>query len=82
MRDRDIDLHGQPYNVNFNRARRTERDLSEMLGIAKGMLADGIVNDAEAAFLDEWVCNHPDSTDKWPISLILTGSLNISATGA
>jgi hypothetical protein len=46
-----LDPHGQPLSGDLNRARRTERDLSEMLGLAKGMLADGIVNDEEARFL-------------------------------
>lgn len=67
-----LDPHGQPYNVWFNAARRTERDLSEMLGLAKGMLADGVVNDAEAQYLREWGATHPDASDKWPCSLILT----------
>src|SRR5690349_655043 len=42
-----IDPHSQSLNTAFNRARRAERDLSEMLGLAKGMLADGIVNEFE-----------------------------------
>jgi len=70
--DRDRDPHGQPYNVSFNRARRTERDLSELLGVAKGMLADGVVNEDEAKYLAAWTSNHPDATDKWPVSLILS----------
>ena len=31
------DPHGQPLNLRFNRARRAERDLSEMLGLVKGV---------------------------------------------
>ena len=64
------DPHGQPYNVAFNRARRTERDLSEMLGIAKGMLSDGEVTEEEARYLREWGINHPDALDQWPLNLI------------
>lgn len=65
-----LDPHGQPYNALFNRARRTERDLSEMLGLAKGMLSDGVVVEAEARYLHEWGVNHPDALDRWPNSLI------------
>ena len=35
------------------------------------MLADGLVNDDEAKYLAAWTSNHPDATDKWPVSLIL-----------
>jgi NAD-dependent DNA ligase len=67
---RDLDPHGQPYSVQFNRARRTERDLSELLGLAKGMLADGAVDPAEAEFLRNWGRNHPDALAQWPTDLI------------
>ncbi len=65
-----LDPHGQPYNVLFNRAGRTERDLSEMLGLAKGMLADGIVNADEAHYLHDWGANHPDALERWPANRI------------
>jgi hypothetical protein len=67
-----LDPHGQPYNVLFNRARRTERDLAEMLGIAKGMVCDGIVNADEARYLRDWGKNHPDALEQWPINLIFS----------
>ncbi len=67
-----MDPHGQPFNVQFNHARRCERDLSEMLGIAKGMLADGVVNDAEAVYLAQWGQNHPDALTCWPMNLIFS----------
>jgi hypothetical protein len=64
------DPHGQPYNVLFNRAGRTERDLSEMLGLAKGMLADGVFNEDEAGYLHDWARNHPDALERWPVNVI------------
>lgn len=66
------DPHGQPYDVLFNRGRRTERDLSELLGLAKGMLSDGVVNEAEANFLRIWGANHPDALAVWPTNLIFS----------
>jgi hypothetical protein len=68
--DAPLDPHGQPYNVLLNRAHRTERDLSEMLGLAKGMLADGVVNSEEADYLRDWGTNHPDALDRWPVKPI------------
>jgi hypothetical protein len=68
----DLDPHGQPYNLYFNAARRTERDLSELLGIAKGFLADGLVTEGEARFLRDWAATHPDATNQWPVNIIHT----------
>lgn len=79
--DAPLDPHGQPYEVLFNRARRTERDLSEMLGIAKGMLADGVVTDGEAEFLRAWGANHPDALAQWPLSLIFSRLQGFFADG-
>jgi hypothetical protein len=66
----EIDPHGQPYNVRFNRARRAERDLSELLGLAKGVLADGVVNEPEAEFIRQWVETHPDAAEQWPVNVL------------
>jgi len=65
-----FDPHGQPYQVLFNRAGRTERDLSELLGLAKGMLVDGVVTTEEATYLRAWCVNHPDAIDHWPANQI------------
>jgi NAD-dependent DNA ligase len=65
-----LDPHGQPFNVRFNAARRAERDLSEMLGLVKGLLADGVVTDTEAGMLTNWVAHHPDAVEQWPVSAL------------
>ncbi|MFY9271023.1 MAG: BRCT domain-containing protein [Candidatus Manganitrophaceae bacterium] len=51
-------------------ARRAERDLSELLGLAKGLLADGEVTEREAAMVREWVEAHPDAVEQWPVSIL------------
>ena len=66
----NLDPHGQPFNVRFNRARRAERDLSEMLGLVKGVLADGVVSDSEAEHLRNWTHHHPDATEQWPVNVL------------
>ena len=63
-RSAPLDPHGQPVSGLVNRKRRVERDLSELLGLAKGMLADGVVNDKEAEYLVKWGLNHPDGLDQ------------------
>ncbi len=76
-----LDAHGQPLNDRFNAARRHERDISELLGMAKGMLADGVVNDAEADFLRTWGTNHPEAMSKWPASLVFSRLQQLYADG-
>ena len=53
----------------FNRAPH-ERDLSEMLGLAKGMLCDNVFNADEARYLLDWGTNHPDALERWPLRLV------------
>jgi hypothetical protein len=66
------DAYGQPDTVELARAARTERDLAELLGIAKGMLSDGVVNDDEAHYMRDWGTTHPEALDRWPINLIFS----------
>ena len=68
----EIDPHGQPFNVKFNRARRAERDLCELLGLARGLLADGVVTADEATLLHEWVARHEDALDHWAVRTVHT----------
>ena len=67
-----LDEHGQPLSGFVNRRMRIERDTSELLGVVKGMLCDGVVNDMEASYLRSWSLNHPDAVTQWPTSLIFT----------
>ena len=66
----ELDDHGQPINLNYNVARRRDRDVSEMLGLVKGMIADGVVTADEARFLKDWGANHPDVLVHWPARVI------------
>src|SRR5688500_15929067 len=80
MRD-DLDAHGQPLNKAFNRARRSDRAVHEMLGIAKGMIIDGVVTGDEAAFLSHWVRANPDCVACWPGDALAARLRRIYADG-
>lgn len=67
-----LDEHGQPISGFLNLKRRTERDISELLGLAKAMLCDGVISDEEASYLNAWGSNHPDAVCQWPTGLIFT----------
>lgn len=65
-----LDDQGQPYALGLNQQRRMTRDICELLGLAKGMLIDGIMSDEEVHFLRAWVDRHPDAATTWPASAI------------
>jgi hypothetical protein len=64
MNMKGMDRDHQPVNRFFNRKQRIDRDLDELIGITKGLVADDIVTQSEAEFLLGWlrrnaeVCNH------------------------
>ena len=77
----DYDEHGQPSNPVYHAARRTLRDASELLGIAKGVLADGSVNDNEAKFFAQYVASHPEIDGDPVLRLLATRVRHIFADG-
>ena len=76
-----LDPHGQPMSTAFNRKMRRERDITELLGIAKGVLADGVVVDDEVRFLNQWAINHPDGLNEFPVNLIFSRLAHIYSDG-
>lgn len=61
---------GQPKSDRFNRSRRSARDVDELLGICKGLVADGKVSEAEAKFLGDWLRLSREARDEWPGDLL------------
>ena len=51
-------------------ARLADRDVNELLGICKGVLADNIVNEAELRFISHWIMSHPTLRSSWPCQQI------------
>ncbi|MEM1213048.1 MAG: hypothetical protein AAGI68_12220 [Planctomycetota bacterium] len=44
----DHDAHGQPVTPRFNAARLADSALDELLGLARGLVADNHISQAEA----------------------------------
>ncbi len=65
-----VDPDGQPWNLMFNRARREERSIDELLGLCKGILADGRLVQAEAEFLADWLRTNWERADAWPVNVL------------
>src|ERR1700752_4548484 len=53
------------YNV-FGRDRISVRQIDELIGIARGLCADGVLNDAEVEFLQKWLVVNAD-VSKQPV---------------
>lgn len=58
--------------AEFRAKARQERTIDELLGICKGIIADGQVCEQEAAFLVTWLNeNACMACDKWPMTVLL-----------
>lgn len=66
----ELDDHGQPYNRLYNRARLTDRSIDELLGLCRGIIADGAVNIEEARFLTQWMEANREAANQWPANVL------------
>lgn len=66
----EIDAHGQPIIRAYSCKQRRDRTLDELLGLAKGMAADGVINQLEAEFLQKWLIKNSDLNATWPVNII------------
>ena len=53
----------------YNSRRLEDRAVTELIGIAKGMIADGIINEQEANFLVHWL-EQNSALSVWPFDVI------------
>lgn len=58
-------------NFRFARSRVTDRQVDELLGIIKGVLADGEVSQTEAEFVLSWLHTNRECCERWPASDLL-----------
>ncbi|WP_316978823.1 BRCT domain-containing protein [Shumkonia mesophila] len=59
----------------FNRARIQDRQIDELIGLAHGIVADGVVSQAEAEHLQKWLVAHRNALDN-PVILPLYERVN------
>ena len=53
-----------------NALRIQDRLIDELIGISRGIIADGVVEESEAIFLGQWIENHREVSDKWPVNVV------------
>lgn len=50
-----LDEHGQPLIRKYSAKRLNDRAIDELIGLSRGIIADEIVNQSEAKFLQSWM---------------------------
>jgi NAD-dependent DNA ligase len=59
-----LDGHGQPV-IRYGAKRIQDRDMDELIGICRGIIADEVVVEQEARFLLRWLNKRRESIDTW-----------------
>lgn len=67
-----VDTDAQPINRSFSSARINDRKIDELIGLCRGVLADGEVSLGEARFMQEWLVANKDIVNHWPANIIYT----------
>lgn len=80
LREWRLDANGQPDKALWAR-RVADRCVHEMLGMVKGLVADGVVNDAEVVAFRQWIQANPDVTVTWPGDVFAERIVRILADG-
>ena len=47
-----------------------DRLIDELIGISRGVIADGEVDEREAIFLGQWIESHREVAGKWPVNVL------------
>jgi len=63
-------IAGPTYQSKQNFSRLAERDVNELLGICKGVIADSRVNEDELRYISSWIKSHPTLGSTWPCQQI------------
>ncbi|MFO0820737.1 MAG: hypothetical protein U1A77_22505 [Pirellulales bacterium] len=52
--------------------REVSFDLRQLLGLVRGVAANGVIHEGEVAGLRKWLANHAEVADRWPCSELAT----------
>jgi DNA polymerase III epsilon subunit-like protein len=75
-----VDEHGQP-PATFTAALRSDRSTSELIGLAKGVIADGVVTEPEFGLLVSWLEANPEAAACYPGNVLSRRIERILADG-
>lgn len=60
----------QPIVATICSARIAERNIDELIGLCKGIMADGSIVQAEADFLLKWMETNQNAAHQWPANIL------------
>lgn len=72
---------GQPLIKAFRSEAVLDRQIDELIGIVKGVMADGMVHQGEVEFLLQWMSTNRGVLDKWPAKAIYPRLMTALADG-
>jgi NAD-dependent DNA ligase len=68
--DDSLDDHGQPRNRQWGGERLANRSMDELLGLCKGLVADGVLSDEETTCLTGWLKANRQVVNLWPANIL------------
>ncbi len=72
-----LDEDGQPDPV-FRQQQNADRSIDELVGVARGLIADGVLSKKELNFLLEWMQANAHCEHVWPASALFESVYRIS----
>jgi NAD-dependent DNA ligase len=76
-----LDDDGQPLNRAHNQRRRADRAVNEMLGLVRGVIADGRVSNEEIEAVRQWLVQNAEVAHVWPINVLAERIARIFSDG-
>ncbi|ASJ76781.1 hypothetical protein IMCC3135_33700 [Granulosicoccus antarcticus IMCC3135] len=76
-----LDDDGQPVARRFGAARINDRKIDELIGLCRGVLADGAVTLSEAQYMQDWLRANKDIANHWPANIIFSRIESVLADG-
>jgi NAD-dependent DNA ligase len=64
------DENGQPVIRHYNEARRIDRAVNELLGLLRGVLADGVLTPQEVLEIGKWLLRNREAAEIWPVNVV------------
>lgn len=65
-----LDEHGQPVKRQYSCLRLQDRTINELIGLCRGIAADGVISQSEAEFLKTWMEANVSYNGNWMVSRI------------
>lgn len=76
-----LDDDGQPVILAFNYQRNLVKSIESLIGLCRGLLADGVLSQEEITYLHTWLNENTEVTSAWPGDVIANRVREIMTDG-